>query len=389
MILTGKWQNNPASQRICSMLTEAGFQALFVGGCVRNELLKMPVTDIDIATDAVPQRVLKLAEAAKIRAIPTGIDHGTVTLVCDGKPHEVTTFRKDIATDGRRAVVAFSTDILDDAQRRDFTINALYERPDGTLIDPLNGLPDLLAHRVRFIGDPDQRITEDYLRILRFFRFQAWFGDPVKPIDPVGLAACQRHLAGLNTLSRERVGMEMRKLLAAPDPTTAILAMEKSGVLTAVLPGAEISCVAALMTLERTGNFAPRWQRRLAMLSTTDPEKVLRLSRFEARELTVLGKAFTTHETPRQLAQRFGETTALDATLINCARNRTNPPNDLRQMLQSGASETFPIKAADLAGFIPNGPEIGRVLIDLKERWIAADMTLSRAQLLSDLRRPT
>ncbi len=389
MNLAGDWLHSPATQRIFKMLTEAGFQALFVGGCVRNDLLSMPVTDIDIATDAVPQRVLKLAEAANIRAIPTGIDHGTVTLVCDGKPHEVTTFRKDIATDGRRAVVAFSTEILDDAQRRDFTINALYAGSDGTLIDPLGSLPDLLKHKVRFIGDPDARITEDYLRVLRFFRFQAWFGDPLKPIDPVGLAACQRHLAGLNTLSRERVGMEMRKLLAAPDPTIAILAMEKSGVLAAVLPGAETSCVVALTTLERTGNFAPRWQRQLAMLSTTDPEKMMRLSRFEARELTVLGKAMITHETPRQLAQRFGETIALDATLITCARNRTSPPNDLRQLLQSGASETFPIKAADLAGFIPNGPEMGRVLIDLKERWIAADMTLSWAQLLSDLRRPT
>ncbi len=389
MKLTGDWLHSPATQRVFAMLNNAGHQVFFVGGCVRNAVMAIPVVDVDLATDATPGIILELAKVAGIKAIPTGIDHGTITLILEGISHEVTTFRKDISTDGRRAVVAFADNIIDDARRRDFTINALYARQDRTLVDPLSGLSDLRNRKVRFIGDPDTRICEDYLRILRFFRFQAWFGDPTQPIDAAGLAACQRNLLGLNTLSRERVGMEMRKLLAAPDPSRAILAMEKSGVLGMALQSAEISHFATLISIERLGNFAPRWQRRLAELSATDPVKSLRLSGFEARELAALRKAISTSETPRQLAQRYGETTALDATLITCARNRTDPPDDLRQLLQSGASENFPIKAADLAGFTPNGPEMGRALINLKERWIATDMALSRAQLLSDFAKPS
>jgi len=171
------WLTEPATQQVCRALTEGGAQALFVGGCVRNALLGAPVSDIDITTDAHPERVMALAAAAGIKAVPTGIAHGTVTLVANSIPHEVTTFRRDVETDGRRAVVAFSDSIHEDAARRDFTMNALYARPDGTVLDPLDGLPDLQARRVRFIGDATDRIREDYLRSLRYFRFHAWYGD--------------------------------------------------------------------------------------------------------------------------------------------------------------------------------------------------------------------
>ena len=212
------WTKQGPAQTVCSVLTAAGHQAWFVGGCVRNALIGASMSDLDITTDALPDTVVALAKAAGLRVIPTGIDHGTVTILAENQPFEVTTLRRDVATDGRHATVSFATTLDQDARRRDFTMNALYATPDGTVIDPLGGLSDLIARRVRFVGDPDARITEDFLRILRFFRFHAWFGDPAEGIDAEGLAACAAHLDGLELLSRERIGAEMRKLLAAPDP---------------------------------------------------------------------------------------------------------------------------------------------------------------------------
>ncbi|KGM89571.1 tRNA nucleotidyltransferase/poly(A) polymerase [Roseovarius mucosus DSM 17069] len=178
MKVSGAWIEAKATQAVCAMLTGAGYQALFVGGCVRNALLGAPVGDIDIATDARPEMVVELAEGAGLKPVPTGIEHGTITVVSGHIGHEVTTFRKDVQSFGRHAVVAFADDLHTDARRRDFTMNALYARPDGDVVDPLGGLEDLRARRVRFIEDADQRIREDYLRILRFFRFHAWYGDP-------------------------------------------------------------------------------------------------------------------------------------------------------------------------------------------------------------------
>ncbi len=249
------WLDDPATRAVCRALTGSGHQALFVGGCVRNALLGRPVADIDIATDATPEEVMALAGAAGLHPVPTGIAHGTVTVVAEGRPFEVTTFRRDVETFGRRAVVAYTRDIAEDAARRDFTMNALYAGPDGTVVDPLGGLPDLLARRVRFVGDPAARIAEDYLRILRFFRIHAWYGDPASGLDADGLAACAAAQAGLARLSRERVGAETAKLLAAADPAPAVAAMAAAGILARVLPGADATPLAALVHLERRGRL--------------------------------------------------------------------------------------------------------------------------------------
>jgi poly(A) polymerase len=198
----------PATQALCAAVLAGGYRIFFVGGCVRNAVLGEPVGDLDLATDALPEQVIRLAEAAGFKAIPTGIDHGTVTVLADGVPHEITTFRHDVQTDGRHAVVAYSTDLAQDAARRDFTMNALYADPAGEVIDPLGGLPDLLARRLRFVGDPVQRIGEDYLRILRFFRFSATYGDPALGMDVDALAACAELADGIDGLSRERIGAE-------------------------------------------------------------------------------------------------------------------------------------------------------------------------------------
>lgn len=222
MKLSGDWLEHPATQAVCAMLVEAGYQAWFVGGCVRNALIGAPVDDIDICTDARPETVMDLAEKAELKPVPTGIDHGTITVVSGGIGHEVTTFRRDVETFGRHAVVAFADTMDDDAARRDFTMNALYADRDGVVADPLGGLPDLESRHVRFIGEPHQRIKEDYLRILRFFRFSAWYGDPNLGIDTDGLSACAELSEGISTLAAERLGAEMRKLLSAPEPARSV-----------------------------------------------------------------------------------------------------------------------------------------------------------------------
>jgi poly(A) polymerase len=274
MKVSGDWLTGPGTQAVLGMLTRAGYRALVVGGCVRNALLGVPVTDVDIATNALPATVLHMAPAAGLKAVPTGYAHGTVTIVAEGTGYEVTSFRDDVETFGRHARVAYATDLARDAARRDFTMNALYARADGTVVDPLGGLADLQARNVRFVGDPHERIREDCLRILRFFRFHAQYGDARRGLDPAALAACAAHVVMLAGLSRERIGAEMRKLLGAPDPAPALCAMEEIGVLAAILPGTKARPMARLVALE--GRAHGGWLRRLATLGGPDPSQSLR-----------------------------------------------------------------------------------------------------------------
>ncbi|MBU9698286.1 CCA tRNA nucleotidyltransferase [Rhodobacteraceae bacterium HSP-20] len=378
MRVSGDWLTDPATQGVCAMLTTAGHQALLVGGCVRNALLGVAVTDIDIATDATPDRVVELARAAGLKPVPTGIDHGTITVVADGKPHEVTTFRRDVETDGRHATVAFSTDVAEDAARRDFTMNAIYARADGTVVDPLGGLPDLRARHVRFVGDPDRRIREDYLRILRFFRFTAWYGDPALGMDADGLAACAAGIDGLHALSKERVGAEIRKLLSAPDPAPAVASMARAGILNAILPGTDDRAFAPLVHLE--GDEPPRWLRRLAVLGGDDPTDALRLSRHEQRDLATLRDGIAGTRSPAALAALHGATLAGDTVLLRAALLETPPPPDWRAAVVRGAETPFPVTAADLPHL--SGPALGAELKRLKTAWLSSDLRLTRSQLL-------
>ncbi|MEL6744920.1 MAG: CCA tRNA nucleotidyltransferase, partial [Pseudomonadota bacterium] len=231
------WLAQRSVQKVLALLSSDGGEARVNGGAVRNALLNEPVGDIDIATTLEPSEVVKRAKAAKIKSVPTGIDHGTVTLVIDADAFEVTTLRSDVETDGRHAVVRFGTDWTQDAQRRDLTMNALYCAADGTVFDPLSGYDDVMNRRVRFIGDALDRIREDRLRILRFFRFFAWYG-AFRP-DADGLRACVREKNGLRNLSAERIWQELSKLLAAPDPSRALLWMRQTGVLSVVLEESE------------------------------------------------------------------------------------------------------------------------------------------------------
>lgn len=375
MKLAGPWLD--AAQPVLHALTRAGHQAWPVGGCVRNAVLGLPVTDTDIATDARPEAVIAAANDAGLRAVPTGLDHGTVTLVHDGQGYEVTTLRRDVETDGRHARVAFDADLAQDAARRDFTMNALYAMPDGALMDPLGGLRDLLARRVRFVGDPAARIAEDALRILRFFRFTAQYGDPAIGIDADGLAACAEGQAGLDLLSAERITAELRKLLTAPDPAPAVAAMAQAGILTRLLPGADTRALAPLVHLEQ--DFSPQWLRRLVVLGG-DPAR-LRLTRPEARDLPRLRDAVGNMAPPAEVGHLLGEALGRDAMLVRAALLETLLPPDWAKQVARGAQARFPVRAQDLAPL--TGADLGARLRDLKARWITSDFRLSRDDLLN------
>ena len=377
MRVAGDWLTRPATQAVCAALTGAGHRALFVGGSVRNALLGQPVGDVDIATDALPAQVIAAVERAGLRAVPTGIDHGTVTVVSDGIPHEVTTFRRDVETDGRHAVVAFTDDITADAARRDFTMNALYATPEGEVLDPLGGLPDLLARQVRFVGDPAARIAEDALRILRFFRFHAWYGGD--GVDPEGLAACAAGAERIDALSRERVGAETRKLLSAPNPAPAVASMAQAGILSRILPGADPRALAPLIHLEPAG---PDWLRRLAALGGADAEANLRLSRVEAKDLAALRQAIGDADSPAVLGWRLGQGRGTDALLLRAALLETPLPDGWAPEVARGAAATFPVTAADLMPTL-QGPALGARLKDLETAWLRSNLWMTREDLIS------
>lgn len=382
--------SDPDLQRVLAALAAGGQQAYVVGGAVRNALLGAPVADWDISTDARPERTIELAQAAGLKAVPTGIAHGTVTLVSNGRPFEVTTFRHDVETDGRHAVVAFSDDLVADALRRDFTMNALYARADGRVIDPVAGLADLAARRLRFVGPPEQRIREDYLRILRFFRFLAWYGR-ADEADPEALAACGALASGLSRISRERVGSETRKLLAAPDPVPALTLMVRTGVAAEILPDAAIEpalpVMAALVRAETAAGIAPDWPRRLALLAPADPVRALRLSQKEAQLLERLGTALADPPPLEGVAYRLGAEVARDHALLRQAQGLDCPDN-WRMLVERASDQTFPLSAADLMPDL-RGPQLGQGLKAAEQAWIDSGFAIPKADLIRLARQAT
>ncbi len=404
------WFADPALVRVLALLNGEGGEARVAGGAVRNSLMGLPVADIDIATTLRPEAVVARAKAAGIKAVPTGIEHGTVTLVLDGKPFEVTTLRRDVATDGRHAEVAFGTDWRMDAERRDLTINALYATADGTVVDLVNGLPDIESRTVRFIGDAATRIAEDHLRILRFFRFFALYGSG-RP-DAEGLKACARAKDTLANLSAERVWSETKKLLAAPDPGRALLWMRQAGVLTQILPETEkwgIDAIPGLVDAERAFDWTPDALLRLAAMVPPDRARLkalaerLRLSKAEAAVLDHWAAA-------PEIAPKLAET-AFDRLLyrngpqglairlklaLAAARARgLGDPDALafaglcqRFLARAGKwkKPTFPLNGADvLAAGVPAGPKVGAVLGTIEEEWVAGNFRSDRAKLLARL----
>lgn len=394
------WMTRAETRAVMAALAAAGPAPRYVGGCVRNALLDRPVEDIDIATPLPPDAVIRALEAARIKAVPTGIDHGTVTAVAGHRPFEITTLRVDVETHGRHATVAFTDDWEADAARRDFTMNALSAETDGTIHDYFGGIEDARAGRVRFVGDAARRIVEDYLRILRFFRFYAHFGRT--PPDAATLAAIRGHVGGLDRLSGERLRQELRKLLSAPDPVPACRLMSDTGAAGAVLGEAAFDAargldrLAALTALEPT----PDWVRRLAALLVAEPEAAaaradrLRLSNVETRRLTALAE-------PPPPLPKDADARALRAWLYRQGHDGRDrlllllagaPADDPRRALVPEAMAweppQLPINGRDaLAAGVPPGPAVGEALRTMEDWWIDRDFAPDRAACLEELRR--
>jgi poly(A) polymerase len=387
------WLRSGVTARVLGLLNGNGEEARVVGGAVRNALLRIPIGDIDIATTALPVEVMRRAKAAGIKSAPTGIDHGTVTLIVDGHPFEITTLREDTETFGRKAKVAFGRDWIADAERRDFTINGLSVDAAGVVHDHVGGLEDIAAKRVRFIGDPDQRIAEDYLRILRFFRIHAAFGagEP----DRAGYLACIRARAGLAQLSAERVRMEMLKLMVAEGAAGAVTAMADAGLLLAIFGGvAYIGPLAAMISAERLLGLKPDPVRRLGALAvavTEDAKRVsmrLRLSNAETKALDSVGHrwwrlAGMDEATARRRLYRLGEDRYRDRLMLAWARagDRADSTHwrQLVTLPQRWRAPKFPLKASDfIARGIAEGPALGQILALAEDAWLAADFPLEQ-----------
>jgi poly(A) polymerase len=390
------WLKSGPAARVLQLLNRSGEEARVVGGAVRNALLKIPTGDIDIATTALPDEVIRRARAAGIKSVPTGIEHGTVTLVVEGQPFEVTTLREDTENFGRKAKVAFGRDWVGDARRRDFTINGLSVDTDGIVHDHVGGLDDIAARRVRFIGDPNQRIAEDYLRILRFFRIHAAYGSG-EP-DRAGYLACIGARAGLANLSAERVRMEMLKLMVAPGAAGAITAMADGGLLLLVFGGvAYTGPFAAMIAAERLLVFEPNAVRRLGALAvavTEDARRVamrLRLTNAETRALDSMGHrwwrlAGMDEATARRRLYRLGPDRYRDRLMLAWARAGENTDSaswrQLAILPERWVAPKFPLKAADfMARGIAEGPALGQVLALAEDAWLAADFPLDETLL--------
>ena len=397
------WLDAPETRAVFAAIEAGGYEARAVGGAVRNALIGRPVADIDIATPAVPEEVVRLAAAAGLGTVPTGLKHGTVTVISGGVPFEVTTLRKDVETFGRHATVAYTDDWTADAGRRDFTINALYCDQQGRIYDPLGGYPNLEARRVRFIGDARERIREDYLRILRFFRFTAEYAEGAP--DAEGLAAAVSERAGLKLLSGERIRQELVRLLVATRAVAAVEAMHDHGLITeltgiAPRPG----LFGRLATIESENQLSPQPMLRLAALAvevTEDAERLghrLKLSNAEREQLlraaigsNELLRTPPSAEAVKALVYRQGHEAARDLLLIAWTRALGTAPDDTvwrarMDLARQWQAPKFALTGADVMALgIAEGPRIGELLRHVEDWWVAADFPEDRSILLAKL----
>ena len=386
------WMTAPATRAVIRALGARGAEVRFVGGCVRDSVADRPVRDIDIATVDPPERVLERLAAAGLKGVPTGLQHGTVTAVADHRPFEITTLRRDVESHGRHATVAFTDDWQADAARRDFTINAMSLSPEGGLYDPFGGRADLAAGRVRFVGRAADRIREDYLRLLRFFRFQATYGRGAP--DPEGLAAARDLACGLTRLSGERIHAELLRLLAAEDPVPVLDIMAEQGIWRAVLP--ELAPPAVLKALIEQGRRDSE-VLRLAALLRPDPEAAkrvarrLRLSRRERERLVAAldGEVPLERKALRRALHRLGAETLGDRLALASARAPLEAAALKAAWAEIDAWQAlrFPLKGRDaLALGLEPGAHVGRLLAELEAWWIAEDFQPDRAACLARLK---
>jgi poly(A) polymerase len=391
--LAATWLSKPPLTEILATLDDRGEEARVVGGAIRNTLLgDAPGEVVDIATTAVPAEVAARVERAGFKAVPTGIEHGTVTVVAAGRPFEVTTLREDIETFGRRAKVVFGRDWQRDAERRDFTINALSANRDGTLFDYVGGLADIAARRVRFIGDPAKRIAEDYLRILRFFRFHAAYAEGA--LDAEALGACIAARSGLQNLSRERVRMELLRLLAAKGAAPVLGVMEETGFLDRLLAGVPLlGSFTKMVELEQSQHLFADPVRRLGALAVSvveDTDRLrtcLRLSNAEHERLVCMARHWRRvsecegEQSARSLLYRLGDQAYVDAVLLAWARSTADAENTCWHTLATLPARwkvpVFPLKSADFTSRgVTKGPKLGSVMAAAERAWVDAGFPL-------------
>ena len=391
------WLTHGPVARLLALLGSNGEEARVIGGAVRNTLLAEPIGDIDVATTALPEEVIRRVEAEGLKAVPTGIEHGTVTVVIDGRPFEVTTLREDVETFGRHARVRFGRDWKRDAERRDFTMNALSLSADGVVHDEIGGYPDVEARRVRFIGNPGKRITEDYLRILRFFRFHAAYGDGAP--DPEGLHACIVARAGLDSLSRERVQVELFKLLVAPHAVPTLVVMAESGLLVALLGGVPLlASFTNMIKVEAASGLPSDPVRRLGALTLFVVEdaarvwRTLRLANVEYERMTAMAGDWWCVE-PRiepqkahALLYRLKPERFTDLVLLAWTRSPASADDPewhaLATLPQRWRAPIFPLRAADFVKRgVGKGPPLGAALRTAEAAWIAADFPIDMGRL--------
>ncbi len=396
------WMTAPETRAVIGALTSDGSEVRFVGGMVRNALMHRHVTDIDIATPLMPGEVMRRLQAAGLGAVPTGIEHGTITAIANGKPFEITTLRRDVSTDGRRATVAFTSNWKEDAARRDFTINALYATPDGKVFDYFGGLADLQAERIRFVGDPVTRIREDYLRILRLFRFHAWYGRG--DLDADALRASTAEKGGIARLSGERLQKEMLKLLEAENPVPVLQVMAASGILAEILPaGLEHPRLEKLAEIDRANFFAPDAVLRLAAMlpddiaaahAVSDRLKLSNVDRERLHDLAAADEKIASDLSPgeaRKLLYRLGLQRVRDRVRLAWAED----PKDsnavqwraLLAMADAWKRPVFPLSGRDVmnAG-VAQGPLVGHILGEMEQWWIDSDFTEDESSLAQRLK---
>jgi poly(A) polymerase len=388
------WMTAPETRAVMEVLNRDGDMARFVGGCVRSAVLDLPIADVDIATRYTPEKVMELLKEAGIRVVPTGLDHGTVTAVVNHEHFEITTLRLDVETDGRRAVVAFTEDWREDAARRDFTMNAMFLRPDGSIDDPFGGHGDALAGKVRFVGDPTTRIREDVLRILRFFRFHAYYGKG--EVDPAGLRACRENAGLIDSLSGERIRVEFLKLLSAPSPLPVLDLMESAGVLQIFLPG-PYDLEALLRLIEIDGEAADPVIRLAALAPERHGHAFraaerMRFSNAEAARFHALSSSEIDPgaDSVRPDIYRHGNALYEDMVRLQVARGVISSANAKAMIEASEAwpKPDLPVRGADLMEMgLARGPSVGEALRRLEAWWIARDFVPDRDACLAETRR--
>jgi len=381
------WATDKASRALMAALKG---DARYVGGCVRDTILKRPIGDIDIATPLFPEEIMRRLAAAKIKAVPTGIDHGTITAVTETRPYEITTLRRDVETFGRQARVAFSADWKEDSARRDFTMNALYLNDEGEVFDYHDGVKDLRAGKVRFVGDPKTRIREDVLRLLRFYRFHAWYGRG--EADAAARAGCRASIPLLPTLSGERVQAELLKLLGAKDPLPSLTLMQEDGALQRILPKTRgLDVLTRLVKLEPK----PDALRRLAALVGGEGDALARKLKFsnaDRERLAALNETVSLTgdaAEQRRLLHRLGRDLYSDRVLLTAAL--ADDTANVKKLLAAAAKwkpVAFPLRGADIAAAgVPEGPAIGKLLAALEAWWEDGDFKATRKQCLAELQR--